>query len=304
MEKIRTKRFFTGGCVLPLAMNNPVLHQHSGCRWCGGCEPVYLHTIRGLNIVQCPQCGLIYTETSLDWDYCNFSGSVEAQLCHYQRYYWPARQRSALRIWEKLEKYRQTCMLLDVGCGFGLFLNEARRRGWEAVGVEPAQHQADWGRQHLGLQVLPDLDSRELQPGQFDVITLWDVIEHVADPGKLLTRCRELLRPGGLLLVKTPDGEGLLVKEPWWLRPYLVLYRHLVYPANPLQHLYHFTGGMLEQLIDRSGFTTVDTDFSQDWTERVIDGRNKFILVAKYPLMWLAWRLNLPYEILVLVEAV
>ena len=272
------------------------------CAFCREKEHIRLHVIRGLNIVQCPQCGLIYTNPRMGWKYATSSDKFEAELDTYRRYYWPARRRSAAKFWKGLEKYRQTGKLLDVGCSYGFFLDEARRQGWQVVGMEPAQDQAAWARQHLELPVVDDLESPELEPHSFDVLTIWDVIEHIEDPHSFLKRCHTLIRPGGALLVKTPNADGLLRRSPWWLRPYLALYWQLVYPANPAQHLYHFTPQIIHRLLQETGFSVVMADVNQDWSERPIVGRNMLVAAVRYPLMWLAWRLNLPYEVVVLAE--
>jgi 2-polyprenyl-3-methyl-5-hydroxy-6-metoxy-1,4-benzoquinol methylase len=272
------------------------------CAFCREKEHIRLHVIRGLNIVQCPRCGLIYTNPRMIWEYAATPGNFDAELDIYRGVYWPVRRQSAARFWKDLEKYRQTGKLLDVGCSYGFFLEEAQRQSWRVMGVEPAPDQGAWARQHLGLQVVEDLEGRELEPHSFDVLTLWDVIEHIEEPHNFLQRCHKLLRPGGLLLLKTPNAEGLLKKNPWWLRPYLALYRQLVYPANPAQHLYHFTPQVTRRILRETGFSVVRTDVSQGWSERPITGRNMWVTAARYPLMWLAWQLNLPYEVVVLAE--
>jgi 2-polyprenyl-3-methyl-5-hydroxy-6-metoxy-1,4-benzoquinol methylase len=272
------------------------------CAFCGEKEYIRLHVIRGLNIVQCPRCGLIYTNPRMVWDYVTSPDKFEVELDIYQRYYWPVRRQTALKFWDRLSHYCQTGKLMDVGCSYGFFLDEARRYGWHVMGLEPDSDQAAWARQHLGLPVVKDMESRELEPHSFDVLTLWDVIEHIEDPHSFLKRCHALIRPGGVLLLKTPNAEGLLQRGPWWLRPYLALYRQLIYPANPMQHLYHFTPQVIERLLQETGFSVVETDVRDGWSERTSHGRNLLVVAVRYPLMWIAWRLNLPFEIVMLAE--
>jgi hypothetical protein len=105
-----------------------------------------------------------------------------------------------------------------------------------------------------------------------------------------------------VLLLKTPNAEGLLKRGPWWLRPYLALYRQLVYPANPAQQLYHFTPQMMHRILRETGLSVVRADVKKGWSNRPFTGRTMWVTAARYPLMWLAWRLNLPYEVAVLAE--
>jgi SAM-dependent methyltransferase len=109
--------------------------------------------------------------------------------------------------------------LLDVGCGPGLLLDEARARGYETVGLELSRESARHAREHLGLDVreapLEEFDEREA----FDVVVLADVIEHLDDPVGGIERCASLLRPGGVLCVVTPDPSSLtarLAGARWW----------------------------------------------------------------------------------------
>ena len=109
--------------------------------------------------------------------------------------------------------------LLDVGCGHGLLLDEARRRGFDVVGLELSRSAALHAREKLGLDVrevpLEEFDSWD----SFDVVVLADVIEHLEDPVSAIERCARLLRPGGALCVVTPDPSSLTARmagSRWW----------------------------------------------------------------------------------------
>jgi len=109
--------------------------------------------------------------------------------------------------------------LLDVGCGHGLLLDEARRRGYEVVGLELSRSAARHARERLGLDVrevpLEEFDSW----ASFDVVVLADVIEHLEDPVDAVARCARLLRPDGALCVVTPDPSSLTARvagSRWW----------------------------------------------------------------------------------------
>src|SRR4051794_14471320 len=110
--------------------------------------------------------------------------------------------------------------LLDVGCGPGLLLDEARRRGYETLGLELSRASAEHARAALGLDVrelaLEDFDD---EGGGFDVVVLADVIEHLDDPVAGIARCGALLRPGGVLCVVTPDPSSPTARAAgrrWW----------------------------------------------------------------------------------------
>jgi SAM-dependent methyltransferase len=101
--------------------------------------------------------------------------------------------------------------LLDVGCATGFFLEAAQARGWNVQGLEVSAYAADYARQRLGLAV--DIGSIASPPpglGEFDVVTLWDVIEHLERPDQALRSIRGMLRPRGLLVISTGDYGSLL----------------------------------------------------------------------------------------------
>lgn len=267
------------------------------CGICGAIESRRLHEIRGLQIVQCTRCNLLYTNPRSMWDYRNSTIPLEKKLAIYERDYWPKRQVSAKRFWGVAETFRQNGRLLDIGCGFGFFLSEAHMCGWSVTGVEVSVEEASWGRDRFNLPIVSSLEDRSLDRQGFDVITLWDVIEHIADVRPLLHRCRELLRPGGGLFLRTPNADGLLIKPDWWSWVYLQFYWQLVYPANPIEHVYHFTPSVLEILLEQNGFKVRSIQTNQDWDERVLVGRNHLVTLARTILMWIAWKNHLPYEI-------
>jgi SAM-dependent methyltransferase len=111
--------------------------------------------------------------------------------------------------------------LLDVGAYIGVFVEEATKAGWNAMGVEPSAWCTKIAAEQ-GINVLQGtLDHPSLQAQQFDVITLWDVIEHVDDPPGELRKAYELLVPGGVVVIHTMNIDSLtaiLMGKRWpWL---------------------------------------------------------------------------------------
>lgn len=266
------------------------------CGICGSTNSEFLRQIRGLKIVQCKDCGCIYTNPRRVWNYDDSDIPLQEKLSIYQQHYWPKRKVSANRFWNESEKYRRSGTLLEVGCGFGHFINESRLHGWSVTGVEIAHDEASWGREHFNLNIIHSIDDAQLDGLQFDIITLWDVIEHVPDVLNLVHRCFDLLRPGGVLFIKTPNADGLVLKPTWWSSAYLSLYWQLVYPANPNQHIYHFTPAIMKKLLYEIGFVNSSLETYQDWNERILVGRNPLVTLVRKLLMWISWKTHLPYE--------
>lgn len=135
--------------------------------------------------------------------------------------------------------------VLDVGCGWGEYLLLMRELGWNTIGVDLAEQAVTYARGQLGLDVRQGtVESQHFADGTFDVVTLWDVLEHLEEPGSTLTEIRRILKPGGLLLMKVPDCSSLQAR---WLGS-------IWQPWELPRHLCHFTPATVRALLEQSGF--------------------------------------------------
>ncbi len=138
--------------------------------------------------------------------------------------------------------------LLEIGSSVGLFLDEARKRGWDAVGIEPSRWAAESARAR-GLSVFNGtLEEFVPEGGPFDAVVSWDVWEHLEDPLGAFGRAYELLRPGGLFVFTTVNLGGLgrrlfRGRWPWFMR----------------MHLHYFTRESLTRMVRESGFEVLAT---------------------------------------------
>jgi 2-polyprenyl-3-methyl-5-hydroxy-6-metoxy-1,4-benzoquinol methylase len=143
-----------------------------------------------------------------------------------------------------MEPFRKTNKLLDVGCGIGYFLDVAKKRGWEVYGTEYTD-EAVTICSNKGIQMHQGkLDPANYTPEMFDVITSFEVIEHINNPMEENGNFSELLRKGGLVYMTTPNFDSLLryrLKEK---------YNVIRYP----EHLSYYTPKTLSSLFKRNGF--------------------------------------------------
>jgi len=138
--------------------------------------------------------------------------------------------------------------ILDVGTAAGAFLAAASGRAWQVEGCEPNAWLAEWGSSHYGIPIRTgEIFDQPYAPGSFDVVTLWDVIEHTPDPSRVIRTARELIRPGGLLIVNYPDIGSWIARALGRRWPFL-----------SSVHLYYFTRGTMKGLLERSGFEVVE----------------------------------------------
>jgi SAM-dependent methyltransferase len=133
-------------------------------------------------------------------------------------------------ILPRLNMSGQGKKVLDVGCAGGAFLVAARQHGFDAYGVEPSRWMAAYGRKTYDVNIQDGILVPGMFPEQsFDMITLWDVLEHLSNPNATLGLIRSLLKPGGVLLVNYPDigsWAARLLGERWpfWLSVHLLYY--------------------------------------------------------------------------------
>jgi len=140
--------------------------------------------------------------------------------------------------------------LFDVGCGMGFFLERAGAAGWESWGCEPsaswalaAEHRVAKGRVFHGrLEEFPS------EGAEFDLVTAWDVLEHIFDPLSFLRRIASVLAPGGRLFVRTPNLAYAL--------PVYRTRRRLGLSAElgPMNHVVYFTARALRRALATTGF--------------------------------------------------
>ena len=129
------------------------------------------------------------------------------------------RRATAAHLLDLIAEHIAHGRLLDVGCGHGLLLDEARKRGYDVVGLELSRAAARHARDALGLEVREQPIESFADLDGFDVVVLADVLEHLDDPVAAVDRCAGLLRPGGVLCVVTPDPSSLTARvagRRWW----------------------------------------------------------------------------------------
>ena len=108
-------------------------------------------------------------------------------------------------------QFPQRGRLLDIGCATGVFLDMAKKKRWEVEGIEISHDLANFAKENFSLRVhVLDLTQHRLKSKPFNVITLFDVIEHLPNPNLMIEACKELLAEDGILLIRTPTEEGLL----------------------------------------------------------------------------------------------
>lgn len=218
--------------------------QSGTCPVCSNRLATYIRevedTVTGqhFDVLKCDACGVGVTNPfpkQLSPHYAEYYGSrhgFSAKFC--------ARRRMALVT--KMAGEGKGRRLLDVGCGDGMFLQAARKRGWQTVGTELNPEPA----RRMGFEVFRNLDECADQ-GPFSIVTLWHSLEHMSDPRAVIEKIRRLVAEDGVVLIAVPDFDGYQSKafRESWL--------HLDVP----RHLYHFTATSLDRMLNQAEFIPV-----------------------------------------------
>jgi SAM-dependent methyltransferase len=206
----------------------------------------------GFSIKRCTACDLqqvvpLPSNAALHAHYQNpayFNGEETQGYASYadmHRAFLPHYRRRLRRLAQRIPCGR----LLDFGCADGFFLSVARAAGWDIAGVELSHAMAEQAQRDLQIVVPSRVD--ELGDAQFDAITLWEVIEHLSDPLMQLCALEQRLRPGGVVMLSTPNtGHWQAQREPDRWEGY-----------RPPSHLLFFTEKTLYTTLQRAGFTHI-----------------------------------------------
>lgn len=209
-------------------------------------------------LVRCLCCGLIYQNPRPTLKEIGQHYPPEYEAYHYHS---ELNHQSTLSRWAAeygiakrrryVTRYKRLGTLLDVGCGTGLFLKGMKQSGcWELWGIEPSMQAAEVARQ-LGFRVFTaTLQEVDLPEQYFDVVTLWDVIEHLHDPASALRQIANVLKPDGILVIRTPNFESWEARlfGPYWSG------------LEPPRHLFVFTPRTLEAMLAKTGFRILHRD--------------------------------------------
>jgi len=237
--------------------------NHVVCNHCGADDvsTVFqggdlLHGLPGLfTLVRCNRCGLIYLDPQPPPEElaAYYPEDYEAHIgTKKQRLGWLRRldyEYGIHKRYRAIMRYTEAGHMLDIGCGTGAFLDGMRDRGWSVAGIEPSSRAATYARDELELQIQnTTLEDAELVPGSFDLVTMWNVMEHLSDPRKSLLRLGETVRPGGLLVFAVPNLDSLdrRLFQQYWAGYDLP------------RHLYVFPADVLEKMVQAAGFKVLD----------------------------------------------
>ena len=220
------------------------------------------------HVVECRRCGLLYVNPK--------PTQQEIGRFYPETYSWKETLEAesffakCVRKWEKAYRYhllrdevskvvkftgRGFGKVLDIGCGTGDRLDVFRNKGFETYGIETSDS-ADYAKDHLKLNVLKgDLFSANFPSGFFDIVTLYNVLEHTHDPMKVCQEVQKILKEDGFLIIQVPNKNSLqyiLFKKRWAA-------------FDVPRDLYYFGIGTLTSMLEKVGLAVLKVDHFMDW---------------------------------------
>jgi SAM-dependent methyltransferase len=226
------------------------------CLLCGGLDARPVFEEFGIDIVRCRACRHVFSSYAGDPHYDGFWGEEVTETSESR--YWERARAGMYRDFLNRFVAGRSGRLLDMGCGLGYFVKAmADYPAWEANGCEISETAVRYSRETLGLtNVACGRLETAAWPGEsFDIITVWDVLDHLLDPDPFLKRCHELLTRDGLCFIRTPNislhlPRMRLKKLVWGMRPgtsYL----------QARDHYHHYSTESIRRLLERNGFSRV-----------------------------------------------
>jgi SAM-dependent methyltransferase len=226
----------------------------SCCPGCGADAFPDRITLGGYQLFACPRCTLRFAPQAfhVPVDYDRLYESAEYKTDQVQALQSLGREELAdhptYRSFFRRVRHVPGAKLLDVGCGVGRFCQGAHGHGWNVTGIDVSARAIETGRTLAPFPLRVATTEELLQGGErFDVVTAFEVVEHLSDPVEFLASTGRLVYPGGQLFITVPNWSSAVVQKatrPDWVPPV---------------HLLFFTEAALRQAGERSGLTRVTT---------------------------------------------
>ena len=193
-------------------------------------------------IVKCGKCGLVYTNPRLksEYVYRQYQAAIDPVYLAEKK----GRHLTFTHSLNEIEELAPKGKILDVGCYAGFFLEVAKERGWQIYGLEPSVWASQYARDTLGLDIkTAAFEQAGFSEKEFDVVTLWDTLEHLMSPVGTLKQVHRVLKDEGLICASTINIDSLFARVLGGKWPQLMQ-----------MHMYYYSPDTLSKLFTRCGF--------------------------------------------------
>ncbi|MCX7918585.1 MAG: class I SAM-dependent methyltransferase [bacterium] len=218
--------------------------------------PHPLYSIPGKLVVECPHCGLVYVNGTFQEEIIEHYGGHE-DIYELNREIF---DRTFINRLKKIERLKKTNgkTVLDVECGFGYFLNVAKQHGWVCYGVDISRYAAEFAKKQFDIQIqVASVHSAEFPKEFFDVVTMFNILEHLSEPVHSLQQIADWIKPDGLLVIETPSEDSLIHsfhRFIYKLSMGKITYANTMY-GTKYGHWYVFNKKNIRMILEKMGFS-------------------------------------------------
>lgn len=250
---------------------------------------------------QCPKCKtLTLNRTSNESEKENYEKRLNWES--YENYLRPFREKQAKIIISTLKKFTGGKDLLDIGCAAGWFLNYVQKSGFLPFGIEPQANLVRMARKNCPKAkiTIGDIQKNKLSLNNFNVVTLLSVFEHFDNPQKAIQFIKRVIKPNGLLVIQTPNGQSwtmflsrflLYISRGKISTPIITLFQS----EYVSKHWYVYNKNSLQNLLEKFGFKVLQTDFLPFIDSASVPGwflaRGKKLSPFQSVILQLAWKI-------------
>lgn len=238
-----------------IAQGSPTVTDASACAICGSTDPAG-PLYQG--IVRCSACGYVYADMRLSdeelfalYDRDFFTGAEFSDYAADEEFF---RRNFRLRL-KELKKFLQPQRhrsLLEIGSAYGFFLDTARDSFDSVQGIDITAAGVEYARKHFDLNVTRgDFLVQDFAGQSFDVVCMWDTIEHLREPHRYVEQIAGLTKTGALLALTTADVDS--VNSRWRGKKWRMI--------HPPTHLHYFSKATIERLLQRHGFDVISSRY-------------------------------------------
>jgi hypothetical protein len=227
-------------------------------------------------LVKCRRCELVFVssrnrQTELSEAYAEAVDLVHSEDASNRI---ASFSRAMSRLARRVKDLGTRGVLVDIGCASGEFPYAASQFGFDVIAYEPSRHLSSLGRERYNLDIRSGIfRTTDFQPGSVNVVTLWDVLEHLESPSLMLQDVHEVLKERGLLILNLPMIDTLSCR--------LLRYR---WPFFLEVHLFYFTRSTIRNLLELHGFKVLHVQpYSQTLSSRYLVRRATGGRVTRFP---------------------
>jgi len=227
-------------------MENNKIFEGAVCSVCGNTDTSHFavaYAKEGIDVIQCDKCSFVfippyYRKTVSYTDYKDEKVADQVRKGNN----WVKIQRHKLRF-KLIKKYKSSGKLFDLGVGWGHFLLTGKMLGYEVSGIEVSEQPYLYSKNDLGLPVEHVDFFKMREDNKFDVLTMWDVLEHIDRADTVIEKCAKLITKGGYIVIQVPQIDSYIAKKygkDWKMMG--------------LDHVNYFSKKTLSQLLEKNGF--------------------------------------------------